>query len=92
MKTITLLLSISLLSLTSCDSDKQESSSSRYTAQTFSIVGGTTVVTQITDHESKKIYYYKLSDKNGLELQSTIDLTKCGDKNIPFEDHNKDEE
>lgn len=43
------------------------------------------VVTQITDHQENKIYYYKLSDKKGLTLQNTIDLTQCGAQNIPFD-------
>jgi hypothetical protein len=90
MKKIALLLFIPLLSLTSCNSDKKESATSRYSTQTFSVAGGMAVITQITDHESNTIYYYKLDDKKGLTLQSTIDLTKAGDKNIPFESNDKD--
>ena len=41
-----------------------------------------TLITQITDHELNKLYYYKLVEKEGLVLQSTIDLTKAGDQTI----------
>ena len=89
MKKITLLLFIPLLSLTSCNSDKEESETSRYSTQSFVVAGGMGFITQITDHESNTIYYYKFNDKE-LTLQSTIDLTKTGDKNIPFERINRD--
>jgi hypothetical protein len=75
-----------ILTLTSCNSGDEDKRNSRYSAQTFSVAAGTAVVTQITDHEANKIYYYKLSDEEGLVLKNTIDLTKCGDQIIPFED------
>lgn len=81
------ILVLPILALTSCNSDEGDSPALKYSAQTFSIVGGTAVVTQITDHEANKVFYYKLSDKEGLVLKNTIDLTKCGDQIIPYDDH-----
>ena len=84
------ILVVPILALTSCDRGEKESTTSRYSTQTFAVAGGTTAVTQITDHELNKIYYYKISEE-GLALQDTIDLTKSGDQKIPYERDNRDE-
>ena len=72
------------LTLNSCNSDKNNSLTSRYSTQTFSVAGGMSVITQVTDHQVNKVYLYKMG-KEGLTLQDTIDLEKCGDQKIPFE-------
>ena len=83
---LSLLLTIPLLTFTSCNNEGNEQTSKlpRYSTQTFT-VAGMTVITQITDNETSKMYFYQMSDKKGLTLKDSIDLTKCGDQNIPFE-------
>lgn len=85
-KTTLPVLIVLVLALTGCEDKNEEKTSSRYSTNTFTVVGGTAVITQITDHQENKTYYYKLRDKDGLTLQYTVDLTKCGSPNIPFED------
>ena len=87
------LLIVPFLAIASCDSEanKQEAATPRYSTQTFT-VAGMVVITQITDYETNKVYFYELSDEDGLKLKNTFDLTKCGDTNIPLEDPRGDVE
>lgn len=91
MNKLTPLLAIPILILSSCDKKGSENTfkESRYSAQTFT-VAGMMAITQITDHKTNKVYFYKLEDKKGLTLKNTIDLTKCGAQNIPFEEPKAD--
>ena len=85
MNKLLLLLFLPIVALTSCNDDKVEASANRYSSHTFSVAGGLALFTQITDHHSDKMYLYELNEKKGLILKETIDLTKCGSENIPFE-------
>lgn len=86
-KLLLLILPIGLLA--SCNCKNKDTLNHRYSTQTFS-VAGMVVITQITDHLENKVYLYELSDKKGLTLKNTFDVSKCGAQNIPFEEITKD--
>lgn len=89
MKTITLLLSIPLLSLTSCEKQKyQQTGAPRYDVHTFSVMG-MAYICQITDNEEKKTYMYDVKDKS-MKLKAVIDLTRVGEKEITFDKISED--
>ena len=90
MKKITLLLTIPLLSLTSCD-EKQEAKSHvpRYDVQTFSVMG-MALICQITDNEENKTYMYDMKGKS-MKLKTIIDLSKVGDQTIPMDEIGKED-
>ena len=90
LRILTAILALSMFTLVGCDVDGKESATPRYSAQSFTIAGGLSVFTQITDHELNKLYYYELIEKQGLVLQSTIDLNKTGDDIIPGKMPKKD--
>ena len=72
-----------LLLFSSCDKEnEQKTNTARYNVQTISVMGAV-MICQVTDNDKNRTYVYHMKDTY-MELKAVIDLSKVGDKTIPF--------